>query len=84
MRRRAQPDVTPALELETDDVIFHADRWVRVVDEPHTVHRGLGPFDEFQILIGFYFADLRTPRKREYGVLAPDHEVAVCRSGGGA
>lgn len=43
--------LAPAELLPGDLVLVNA-TWARVVDEPMTMHRGLGMFDDFQLLVG--------------------------------
>jgi hypothetical protein len=44
-------ELAPSELLPGDLVRVHA-AWARVLDEPMTVHRGLGIFDDLQILVG--------------------------------
>jgi len=49
-RKISTESVTPT-ELEPDDLILDGTALLRVVGEPQTMHTGLGPFDDFQLLI---------------------------------
>jgi hypothetical protein len=46
-------DLPPARLKPGDLVLLHRERF-RVLDEPVTVHRGLGMFDEFKLMAGVY------------------------------
>ncbi len=69
-----------ALELARNDIIRFDDRCMRVLDEPETIHRGLGLFDEFQLLVGVRCVDAARPSAREYLVLDPEETVTVRRA----
>jgi hypothetical protein len=49
-RKISTESVSPT-ELEGDDLIIDGATLLRVVGEPQTIHTGLGPFDDFQLLI---------------------------------
>ncbi len=49
-RKTATESVSPT-ELEANDVIVDGALSLRIVGEPQTMHTGLGPFDDFQLLI---------------------------------
>jgi hypothetical protein len=46
-------DLPPA-ELKPGDLVLLDRERLRVLDEPLTVHRGLGMFDEFKVMAGVY------------------------------
>lgn len=69
-----------AFELARYDVIRLEDRPMRLLDDPETVHRGLGLFDDFQLLVGMRCVDARSPDAGpEYLVLDPEETVLVYR-----
>jgi hypothetical protein len=39
-------------ELMPGDLVLVNEAWARVLDEAMTMHRGMGMFDEFQLLVG--------------------------------
>ena len=49
-RKISTESVSPT-KLEADDLILDGATLLRVVGEPQTIHTGLGPFDDFQLLI---------------------------------
>lgn len=44
-------EVAPS-EILPDDLVLVSGTWARVVGEAMTMHRGLGMFDDFEILVG--------------------------------
>lgn len=68
-----------AVDVTRDDVIYHEDRWLRVLDDPETVHQGLGLFDEFRLLVGIRCVDETRPSGREYVFLDPNQRVIARR-----
>lgn len=49
---------------------------VRVVDEPHTVHRGWSPFDEFELLLGAYVESIEAQdAEYHYLVIGPEEPI---------
>jgi len=49
--RKISTETVSPTELEPDDLILDGATLLRVVGEPQTMHTGLGPFDDFQLLI---------------------------------
>jgi hypothetical protein len=49
-RKFPTESVSPT-ELEANDLILDGGAYLRVVGDPQTMHTGLGPFDDFQLLI---------------------------------
>ncbi len=45
-------------EIEEGDLIIDGSMLLRVVSEPHTMHSGLGLFDDFRVLIRVEVEDL--------------------------
>lgn len=67
-------------ELLPGDVILVRCAWARVLEEAMTMHRGLGMFDEFQILVGTRIEFLDHPGPQLWSWGADDH-VLVRRAG---
>jgi hypothetical protein len=70
---------TPVCELRPGDIIWLGAERLLVAEEPVTIHRGLGLFDDFALFIGVEVqsADDGGPRRRL--ALEPDTDVPVAR-----
>lgn len=65
-------------ELAPGDLVLVESEPARVLEEPMAMHRGLGLFDEFQMLVGVRL-QRRDPARLELRVWAPDARVPVRR-----
>jgi hypothetical protein len=67
----------PVCELRAGDIVRIGSEQLLVTAEPMTMHRGLGLFDDFALLVGIEVqcADTGTPRRRL--VVEPDAHVVV-------
>jgi hypothetical protein len=83
----AEAAARPASELAAGDVIVTSNRHMAlVVSEPDLVHRGLSPFDEFELLAGIEVESLtdkgETSGRKSYLILRPDAQVPVLDASG--
>lgn len=67
-------------EIVPGDLVLVRGTWARVLGEPMTMHRGLGPFDDFQILVGAQIEFLHRASS-ELWVWDPTDRVPVRRMG---
>jgi hypothetical protein len=68
-----------ASELAPGDVVIEDGVPLVVEEEPLTMHRGLGMFDEFELLIGVRVRALAAPA-RAFLTRRPEERVRVSRS----
>jgi hypothetical protein len=69
--------VEPVCSLREGDIIRVGSEWMLVADEPLTMHRGLGLFDDFALLIEVEVRDADGIGPRRRLVLPADRGVLV-------
>jgi hypothetical protein len=85
-RELTEPSETQLVELSPsellpDDLVLVNANWARVIDEAMTMHRGLGMFDDFQLLVGARIEFAGQPGARVW-TWKPADRVQVRRGAG--
>ena len=73
-------EIAPSELLPGDVILVGSDTWARVLEEAMTMHRGLGMFDDFQLLVGARI-ELPDHSGSQLWTWKPDERVPVRRMG---